>query len=383
MRTLPLILLVLFAQGYRPVFSGISRYDIIEVSTSLGPLQMWQTSEWIGLDTTIVPTDCAPKAFDEFDTSADWFSGIDYCFIPYPCTLLREHPAYFVTVYPEEVTEFKVLYDDKYDNQPAAGYPRLTYWSDAAPQRIILPLEFREYRGPRMLYGKKVALPPGTYRYQYSVKNDQFPDEFILSASSFVVTPRPQQPGNPGLPESSHVSTSRVDLAWDSTGGEYAGTSYRLFAGKDPARLSLAYEGEHPRCQLTELEYSTRYFWQIEAVNPYGITSRSPLYSFTTIQAPAHAFNYPNPFSPVSGQPTRIVFDMSANGSADIAVYTEFGDLCWSGSFANLLKGANEIAFAGRDDGGRALYNGTYICMITKKYSDREETDKCRILVLK
>jgi flagellar hook assembly protein FlgD len=74
---------------------------------------------------------------------------------------------------------------------------------------------------------------------------------------------------------------------------------------------------------------------------------------------------------------------MVENGAAEVFIYTEFGDLCWHKQFENLPKGANEITYDGKDDSGSILFNGTYICLIKKKYSTKEVKDTCRLLVVK
>jgi hypothetical protein len=343
---------------------------------------MWQSKDWIGADTLVAATDQKGKIFDQFDANADWFANVDYCLIPCPCMLAWQHAQHFIKVYPEEEIVFCVLYDDKYNNAPSEGYPRVTYWADGA-QQVSTAMDLAGNQESRMLYVKKVTLGPGTYHYRYTVRNGQFPSDYSLDVSSFVVTRRPGKPDNAGLPDSSTVSNSKIILTWNPPENGECTLTYRLFAGTDPERLSLIYEGSQPNYQLTMLEYGTKYYWQVESVNTYGVSSRSTVFNFDTISRVTHAFNYPNPFNPIQNQHTNIVFDMADNGYADVAIYTEFGDLCWSKTFIGLLKNANEISYDGKDDRGRTLYNGTYLCLIKKKYPDREENDRCRILVLK
>jgi hypothetical protein len=95
------------------------------------------------------------------------------------------------------------------------------------------------------------------------------------------------------------------------------------------------------------------------------------------------AFNYPNPFDPAANQNTNIVFNMESDGEADINIYSEMGDLCWHRVFSGLQKGANEISYDGRDDQGKLMYNGPYVCIINKKSQTGNSTDKCRLLIIK
>lgn len=118
-------------------------------------------------------------------------------------------------------------------------------------------------------------------------------------------------------------------------------------------------------------------------IDVFGVSDYSEVYDFQTLGTVTKAFNYPNPFNPASNQLTNIVFDMQDQGSAEITVYTEFGHPVWRKTFDNLNKGSNEVQYNGRDDDGRELFNGTYVCLIKRKYGYGENTDKCRLLIIK
>lgn len=132
-----------------------------------------------------------------------------------------------------------------------------------------------------------------------------------------------------------------------------------------------------------DLTNKTSGYWNIMVST--GDTVSELAAAFEIKQSPhmtyPHAFNAPNPFSPAQG--TQIVFDMPEDGSAELRLYTESGDLCWHRSFEGLAAGQNQIAYNGRDDNGRPLYNGTYVCEITCKYSGGESKDRCRLLIVK
>jgi hypothetical protein len=153
--------------------------------------------------------------------------------------------------------------------------------------------------------------------------------------------------------------------------------------GRLPASLPVVYEGTRPSCRLTQLEPSAQYYWQVDAVNSVGVLSRSPLYSFRTIGPIRKAYNYPNPFNPAIGETTGVVFTMTDPGDAELSIFTEMGDLCWHMTVPGLPPGVNEIRYNGRDDQGRIIYNGTYVCVIKKNYQNREEKELCRMLVVK
>jgi hypothetical protein len=147
--------------------------------------------------------------------------------------------------------------------------------------------------------------------------------------------------------------------------------------------FNTIYTGPNTSYTLNSLESGMIYYWQVQVENQYGVLSLSPEYSFTTIKEPKKAFNYPNPFNPTQGQSTNIVFEMAEDGNAEITVFSEFGNRCWGDKFYGLSKGTNQISYDGRDESGNIMYNGTYPCIIKKKYQAGEQNDHCRLLIIK
>ena len=74
---------------------------------------------------------------------------------------------------------------------------------------------------------------------------------------------------------------------------------------------------------------------------------------------------------------------MPESGSVELDIYSEYGDKIYHTSREGLYKGINSIEYAGRDDRGDILYNGTYVCVIKKKYLGTTKKEKCRLLVIK
>lgn len=292
------------------------------------------------------------------------------------------HDKYFVNVYGEQSPCFSLVYYDYYNSMPSAGYPMLTYWTKDNLTPVTETLNLKGAKGAGWLYEKSLNLPVGVYIYKYSVKNSQFADEYTLEQSSFVVARRPVKIENDGGAEATVVSTGKVTLKWNGISADGEKLKYRLYIGPDPASMKLVYEGDATTFELNTLDYARDYCWQVEAVNEFGISSKSRVYRFSTVTKITKAFNYPNPFNP-STDTTSIVFDMPAAGTAEISVFSELGDLCWQRSFANLPQGSNEVKYDGRDDGGRVLYNGSYNCVVEKKYNGKEEKNNCRLLVIK
>ncbi|MDD5102665.1 MAG: hypothetical protein PHH62_06755, partial [Endomicrobiaceae bacterium] len=83
------------------------------------------------------------------------------------------------------------------------------------------------------------------------------------------------------------------------------------------------------------------------------------------------------------GEKTRIFFEMPEDGSVQMDIYSEYGDKIYHLSLDNLSKGSNEILYDGKDDYGNILYNGTYLCIIKKKFSGQTKTERCRLLIIK
>ncbi|MHB9154538.1 MAG: fibronectin type III domain-containing protein [Endomicrobiales bacterium] len=361
--------------------AAVSTIDELDLFSSLGPLEMWQSADWVSADTFVSSFDTGRNNLDEYEVTYSFLDFVDYQLMPLQSFLEWDHDRYILTVYPEENTAFSVIYFDPYRNLPSDGYPKVSYWTEDGPHSS-LPMSLSEIQGGRIRYTRSISIPPGVYFYQYTAKNDSL-DEYSLEVSSFITAERPAACTNSGITDASFVSNARIPLKWNSGDGAMDEISYKLFLGTTPDELHLVYEGTAPRFELSSLEYGRQYYWQVEATNKFGITSRSQMYRFSTITPVERAYNYPNPFNPASGQETNILFDMPDRGSAECSIYSELGDLCWQETFYDLPAGANEIVYDGKDDNGRLLYNGTYVCVIKKRFSGKENRDRCRILIIK
>lgn len=93
-------------------------------------------------------------------------------------------------------------------------------------------------------------------------------------------------------------------------------------------------------------------------------------------RAPMLAPNYPNPFNPV----TRIPFDLAADGAVDLAIHDLSGALVRRLiAGATYASGHHEAVWDGRDQAGRALPAGTYLCRIRT----RQGTDARSLVLIK
>ncbi len=125
-----------------------------------------------------------------------------------------------------------------------------------------------------------------------------------------------------------------------------------------------------------------KYKYRITAKNEF-IEEKAVEGTFTIGELTSKCYNAPNPFNPQAGERTKIFFEMPEDGSVEIDIYSEYGDKIYHTSIDGLSKGINSIEYAGRDDSGDILYNGTYVCVVKKKYLGTTKKEKCRLLVIK
>jgi len=361
---------------------------------------------WINVDSLIPNQGYAYQVYVGTETSWPWneefsnsfFDDFDYSPSTAASLIISNSTgtvsSYFVSVYNEKLVHFSAQYYDSFGNDPSTGYPQVSYWlsnSQGAPASLftlrkagassVTTLSLSSTT-THWLYAQDVNVPCGTYQYQYIAKNDMSP-EYVLNAGSFTVCQRPQNVLNAGANSGAYVTNAKVILTWAAVNPEQGGTTYKLYVGKDPNNLQLVYTGANTSYQLNTLDYSSKYYWQVEAIDIYGISAYSVIYNFITIAPVTKAYNFPNPCNPAKGQYTNIVFEMQDSGFAEITIYTEFGHPVWRQTFYNLNKGSNQVQYNGRDDNGKELYNGTYVCIIKEKFGYGEDTDKCRILIIK
>jgi len=118
---------------------------------------------------------------------------------------------------------------------------------------------------------------------------------------------------------------------------------------------------------LSNLDYNLTYYVQIQAADPYGSTSITPVqtFSLTALNGFPAAYNYPNPFSPNQGG-TNIVFNAPASGfsKATVEVFSEWQQLLFKQDYYNIPPGVSQVPFNGLDRHGRAFFNGSYICRV-------------------
>lgn len=94
-----------------------------------------------------------------------------------------------------------------------------------------------------------------------------------------------------------------VTFAWQASTMGDAPTAYDVYLGDSPTTMNLLGALGNTTVDITGMDYSTLYYWQIVAKNVGGSASNSPIWSFTTESDPlsveevnSNSFKYyPNP----------------------------------------------------------------------------------------
>ncbi len=384
MKKVIVLTLVLFINA--SAYAWISSYSDASVSmdlyTSFGPFTIYgATLPITDMDSMVAMVSTSTLTHTSgIEMDLGYYAFTDFGANATPVLLAKCQSGYFVNVPNEAPVTFSVYYINSSGVEPLPGYPCVSFWKDGTSSTVSVVLDKFSTDATGALYKKSVAIDPGVYCYTYTVKNSQYAGGYTLAQSSFVVTGRPAGVADTSLPDAKVVTSGKIQLSW--TVSDTQPVSFKVYAGKDQNNLTLVYTGSLPTCLLTSLDAGSNYYWQVETINQYGVSSRSPIHNFTTLGKMTKSFNYPNPFSP-PGQHTNFVVDMAEAGSAEVTVYSEFGDKTWNQSFNNLPMGQNELSYNGTDGNGKVLYNGTYVAIIKKHYSGREEQDHVRIMVVK
>ncbi len=151
--------------------------------------------------------------------------------------------------------------------------------------------------------------------------------------------------------------------------------SVRPMSAKPQAQAVI--DGNTITLTLTGLDYYRTYYLQVQAMNPYGAMSQTPIQTFTLSSSNGfpRAYNYPNPFSSARGG-TNIVFNAPPSGysRATVTVYSELGDLLFKQDYTGIAPGISQVPFPGRDRYGRPLFNGSYVCRVRFEGPDDRAT---------
>ncbi|MFH1725396.1 MAG: hypothetical protein ABII00_12360 [Elusimicrobiota bacterium] len=139
-------------------------------------------------------------------------------------------------------------------------------------------------------------------------------------------------------------------------------------AGMDEASLRLFYYDESrgywvliPNSSVNTV--TRKVTGRVDHFTLFGIMAFSPAAS-----ALESLTNYPNPFSPLRGQQTRIRYSLDQNRDVRIRIYDPFGRLArdtrYSAGSNGGRIGPNEVFWDGRSGDGRHVEMGGYICVV-------------------
>ncbi|MCH2192774.1 choice-of-anchor J domain-containing protein [Kordia sp.] len=148
-----------------------------------------------------------------------------------------------------------------------------------------------------------------------------------------------------------------VTFAWEAAVTGDAATAYDVYLGDSPGTLNLLGTLGNTTVDITGMEYSTLYYWQIVAKNVGGEAVNSPVWSFTTQSDPlsveevnTDSFKYyPNPTTGI------VQFD-STQPITNLEVINLFGQ--------QVIR-VDETVLAHRQIDISSFKAGTYIMVVT------------------
>lgn len=373
------------------IYANSMSVDEKEVKIEQKVAEFSQQNAWLNVDSYIDYVGLSELKYEttnpqeEKQSEQSFFTLLDY--IPNTDNVLISDDSIkdIISIKSENDVFLQIKYNDKYGNEISEGYPKLYYRkqssSDSWTEKLFNP-------SGNNLFNMELPLEYGNYEYYVVADNENYPDEYISPTKLIIVSERPHsfKNLNLSLQDGKGNSNTNLNFRWTvAKGVESDILKYTLFLGTDENSMQqydLATEDFYTAGNLSP---RTRYYWRVEVENQYGIKMLNPItFDFVTLGEIKKVYNAPNPFNPQKGQTTRIFFEMSKEGKAELDIYSEYGDKIYHTVKANLSQGNNEIVYDGKDDYGNILYNGTYLCVIKKKYSDGgSKTERCRLLIIK
>ncbi len=148
-----------------------------------------------------------------------------------------------------------------------------------------------------------------------------------------------------------------VTFAWQAAATGDPATAYDVYLGDSPTTMNLLGALGNTTVDITGMEYSTLYYWQIVAKNVGGLAVNSPIWSFTTEADPLsveevnlNSFKYyPNPTKGI----VKFENTLPIN---DLKVLNLFGQ--------EVIR-VNESTLATKQIDFSSLKAGTYIMIVT------------------
>ncbi len=382
-RLLILSLLIVISNVYAESMS----VDNTEIETSQKVAQFSQQNDWINVDSYIDYVGVTELKYEaeEKELTESFFDVFDYIPNTEINLIATDSLKDLINIKSENPVKIKAKYQDKYGNEISSSYPKIYYrQQDSSQDWNQAGLSSAGNNN----FEKELSLDYGIYEYYIVADNANYPNEYQSSKKTIIVTERPHSfvNLNPNLQDGKGNSNTNLNFSWTASKGvETDILKYTLFLGTSENSMQeydLATENFYT---AKDLSPRTRYYWKVEVENQYGAKLLNPeIYNFITLGEIKKVYNAPNPFNPQKGQNTRMFFEMAQDGNVELDIYSEYGDKIYHGFADGLSKGNNEIVYNGKDDYGNVLYNGTYLCVIKKKYSNGgSKTERCRLLIIK
>nr|WP_321268666.1 two-component regulator propeller domain-containing protein [uncultured Sulfurimonas sp.] len=146
--------------------------------------------------------------------------------------------------------------------------------------------------------------------------------------------------------------------SWDDHGKEFYGTASSFVIDQSDEIWIVAYSGTGYIGSFNKASIMTDVAEIDEVPNSLAITG-----------------NYPNPFNPN----TTINFTMNTDGLTSISIYNIMGQKVRTLAAEFILQGVHNVVWDGRDDSGRFVSSGTYICRL----KNGEQVATKRMMLLK
>lgn len=375
------------------LYAEYTEKDSLSVYQRLLQGNFFMYDDWLSADSFIAAIAGSTSSYTSADSSysvePNYFQEFDYIPDVNVKLLERNHPQDHFSVYSEGPAYFSVKYCDSYANPPSQGCPLLLLTCpDNSTSTHVL-----QYDSTKDIYGISLNIPKGTYIYKYIATNAEYQKTkgiYELSGNWYV-TSRPYNFVKHLPIDGIEVLPDDVNFSWTVKSDEANDIlTYEFYIGTSSDKDQIEKYETSPLANATTfningLIHKREYFWYMKIFNKFGADMETELFTFYTGGMVERFFNAPNPFNPAKGMSTKFVFAMPEPGTAEIVIYSEYGDKVWESKTVETTVGgiSKEITYNGKDNSGRILYNGTYLAVLTKKYAGKTKTEKCRILIIK
>jgi hypothetical protein len=324
---------------------------------------------------------------DCIEISNNYFKDFDYDPCGDFCLISPCHNKDTFSLYEDGEACFKIKHNDVHTNPPSEGFPYLLLtYPDGSTQTYVMTKSNFE----NDIYFHRLHLSKGGYKYKYITTNKYCVEGFYKTEGEWHVTTRPYNFVKKQPLHTCEILPNNVCFSWDIEKGEESDILfYEIYIGHNSSKEKLSKFEVDPEQNsstfiIPKLEHKKQYYWYMKIVNQFGASLETEIFSFVTGGMVEKLYNAPNPFNPARGIDTEFVFPMYENGTCKMTIYSEYGDLVWESD--NVFFSGNNsqvIRYNGRDNSGKMLYNGTYLAVLEKKYANKTEIEKCRILVIK